>query len=214
MSLRQLSALARRQAIVLLVVFLVLLGIAYSFKKTPQVFQETATVVLMTSEPNPYVPQFSSTLINTGELLVQWTVGPEGQAALQRAGAGTGFDIDLVNFYNQEYPLYSQPYLTVTGSGVGAAATRKVFTAGLRVFDNKLAAIQTAEGAKPADFITTKLIGDSGPIIQLGSNKRAYGGLALLGIIAAYMAATFFDRRGIQLSGFGRLSSLGRRRSG
>jgi hypothetical protein len=200
MSLSQLSALARRQAVVLGVVLLVLLGVAYSFKKTPQTFMETGTLVLVSysAAPNPYVTQYNSSLINTGDILVKWVDSPAGQAALQQAGAGTGFEIGLVNFYNEEYPLYTEPYLTVSGSGIGAAGAKQVFTAGVRVFDERLASLQSAAGAKPADFITARMVGDSGPIIQLGSSKRVYGGLAVLGIIAAFLLAAFFDRRGIQ----------------
>ena len=43
MGLHELSALARRQVIPILAVFLVVLGIAYSFKKTPPVSVSPAT---------------------------------------------------------------------------------------------------------------------------------------------------------------------------
>ena len=136
MGLHELSALARRQVIPILAVFLVVLGIAYSFKKTPPVFSESGDLVLVTASaaPNPYISSdYADSLIGTGDLLVQWINSSAGQTALRQAGAGTGFQIGLVNFANEEYPYYSEPYLTVSGSSIGPTAANQVLKAGIKV---------------------------------------------------------------------------------
>jgi hypothetical protein len=207
MSLRGLAALARRQVVVILLVALVIMGLAYSFKRTPPTFQETVTVALIAPGPNPYASAFGTTLISTGESLIKWIDGPQGQTKLQQAGAAGGFTIGLVNFSNQEYPFYSEPYLTATSTANDPAVTTQVLLAGIRVFNEELAAIQAGMHVHIAGLIKTETIGDTGPIIQLGSSKRTYAGLGILGIIAAYQAAIFCDRRRIRLLGFG-----GRRR--
>jgi hypothetical protein len=197
-SFRQLSRLARRQWIVVLVTFLVLLSVAYDFKKAPQTFEESGTLVLVSDAPNPYSGATPDVLIDTGAILVKWLDGPVGQSALDRAGIAAGFDVALVNFSSEQYPAYDQPYLTVSAESLGAAADEQEFTAGIGIFNAELASLQKEAGARSADFITTKLIGVSGPVEATGSSKRVYGGLLILGVVAAFLAAQFFDKRGIR----------------
>lgn len=210
MSLRQLIVLARRQAVAILIVFLVVLGFAYSVKKTPVPFLDSGTLVLAvpSAVSNPYYSQYTAALISTGDVVEHWIDGPEGQAALQRAGAGSGFTVSLVNFSDEEYPLFSQPYLTVTASTDGVEADEQLFAAGVGVFNAELAKVQTSASAERSHLIVSKLIGVSGPIIQPGSSKRVYPGILLIGVIAAYMLAAALDKRGrrIGLRGLERIS--------
>lgn len=203
LSLRQLSGLVRRQAAVVLIVFLVLLGIAYSFKKASQIYSESGTLVLMAAVPNPYSTDLQPTLVNTGELLVKWINGPDGQAALHKAGVqtgtGIGLNIGLVNFYSEQFPDYQEPYMTVSVAEAGVANDAHAFIAALHVFDSELAHLQNEAGIKHSNFIKTRLIGDSGPMVASGSSKRVYGGLAIIGVVVAFLAAAAFDRRGVRL---------------
>jgi hypothetical protein len=196
-TLRELAALARRQVVAIALVALITLGIAYSFKRTPPTFQDTGTIALVSPGPNPYASQFSNSLIITGESIVKWIDGPQGQAKLQQVGAGTGFAIGLVNFSNQEYPYYAEPYLTASSTASNPAMATQIFLAGTRVFNEKLAAVQAH--VHKAHLITTKTIGGTDPIIALGSSKRSYAGLGILGVIAAYQVANFCNRRRIRI---------------
>jgi hypothetical protein len=197
-SLRELAALARRHGLAVGIVLLIAMGTAYGFKHTPPAYQEGGSLVLTPvqalTNPNPYTSPFAESMISTGEVMVKWLTGPQGQQQLDRAGADDNFGATLINFSDQEYPFYGQPYLTVTGTGNSAAAAHSALIEGIQVFNNELTDLQSQVGVPSDTRITTHMVGDSGPMVQPGSNKRVYAGLGFLTIVAAFMLASFLDR--------------------
>jgi len=204
----ELAAFARRHALAIAIVLLIAMGTAYGFKRTPPTYQDGGSLVLTPVQavpnPNPYTSPFAESMISTGEVMVKWLAGPEGHRALDRSGAGDNFSATLINFSDQEYPFYGQPYLTVTGTGHSLAEAQSVLTEGVQVFDNELADLQGQVDVPRDARITTHMVGDTGPLFQPGSNKRVYAGLGILAIVAVVMLTSFLDRHQFQLSFIGR----------
>jgi hypothetical protein len=192
-SLSELAALAQRHAVAVTVVLIVAAATAYTFKHSPPTYRESATVVLTAPGSGPY-STFGSSLVTTGEVVVDWMMGAQGQQQLHQDGVTDGFDIALVNYSNQEFPYYGAPYLTLSASADNLAATHRTFTTVMRIFGDYLAARQRQDGILPADRIGTKVIGDTGPLFQPGSRIRSFAGLAILTLVAAYLVLRFLDR--------------------
>ena len=202
MSFSELAALARRHIVAVAVVLVVAVGVAYSFKHTPHTYGENATIVLSPPNPmlsppyvNPYAPGFGTSLIITGEVMTKWMTGAQGRQLLRQVGIVNAFNVALINFSDQEYPLYSEPNLTVSATAEDPTAAHSALEAGIQIFEEGLIDQESRANVPPSERIATHVIADSGPILQLGSSKRTYAGLAVLTIIGIYMTANFIDRR-------------------
>lgn len=204
MSLGELAGLARRQALAVAIVLLVALGVAFAFKRTPPTYRDSGSLVLTPVQalqnPNPYTSPWGGSMISTGEVMANWLTSSQGQRRLDVSGVGSNFTAELINFSDQEYPFYGQPYLTVSGVGHTLAAAQSNLSKGVQVFNDELTSLQSQAAVPPGSRITTHLVGDSGPQFQPGSNKRVYAGLGVLALIAAVMLARFLDRRQLRLS--------------
>lgn len=209
MSLSELAALVRRHVVAAAIVFVVAAGVAYSIKHTPPTFEDNATIVLAPPDPtlsppyaNPYAPPFGPSLIITGEVMVKWMTGAQGQQLLQQAGVSNDFAVSLINFSDLEYPLYGEPNLTISGLGEDPTSAHNALVTGARIFEQGLISQEEHAHVPPTYRIATHMIGDSGPVVQLGSNKRTYGALAALTIIALYMILKMIDRQSALLRRF------------
>jgi hypothetical protein len=156
----------------------------------------------------PYT-SYGSSMLATGEVMTNWTTSTQAQEKVRQATGSDDFSVELLNFANQEYPYYVDPYLIVSASAQDPVAAHQLFTTVTRLVNDHLAALQRQEGVAPNSRITTSLIGDSGPLIQLGSSKRSFAGLLVLTIVVAYLILKFLDRRSLRLHSLLRL----RRRS-
>jgi hypothetical protein len=194
-SLGELAALARRHAVAVLMVLLLAAATAYSFKHTPPTYQESATVIL-TAGSQPY-GTFGKSLITTGEVVADWIMGPQGRQQLG-LNAADGFGVALVNYSNQEYPLYAVPYLTVSASAQDPATAHRTFSTVIQIIDEYLQAHQRQAGVARGLRVTTTVIGDTGPLIQPGSRIRSFAGLAMLTVMAAYLVSSFLDRHPVR----------------
>jgi hypothetical protein len=209
MSLSELAALVRRHILAAALVLVVAVGVAYHIKHTPPTFEDNATIVLAPPDPvlappyaNPYAPPFGPSLIITGELMVKWMNGAQGQQLLQQAGVAKTFSVALINFSDQEYPLYGEPNLTISGIGEDPVSAHSALVTGKRVFEQGLVSQEEHAHVPQTYRIATHVIGESGPVVQLGSSKRTYAGLAALTIIALYMILIILDRRSSLLRRF------------
>src|SRR5260370_26090691 len=119
-------------------------------------------------------------------------MSPRGQEKARGAGATSAFNVALVNTYSQQYPNYSEPYVTVSASGNDPAEAHRTFAVVSGLFAGDLVALQAQEGTAPIHRIGAHIIGDTGPVAQSGSPKRTYAGLALLTIVAVVVGAQFF----------------------
>ncbi len=196
MSPGELGALARRHVVALTIILLLAAGVAYSFKHAPPTYQESATLVF--AAPPGAASTYTDSIVTTGEVMVDWTTGAQGQQKLRQAGVTSGFNAALVNLYDQEYPNYSYPFVTVSGSSQYPAVAHRIFAIGTQVFERELLAQQVEQGVLPRNRITINSVGDTGPVILQGSRIRSFAGLFLLTIVAAFMVLNFLDRHPIR----------------
>jgi hypothetical protein len=159
--------------------------------------------------PNPY-SAFSSDLGITAELMTRAMLDSQSQRRVREAGGTADFNLALVNLYNEEYPDYGTPYVTLTTTSVNQANVRRTFTIVVSLFEHLVLARQTQAGAPPNHRISIHVVADTGPLVQAGSSKRTFAGLALLAVVAAFLLSSFLDRHQGRLS---LLVSAGRARA-
>jgi hypothetical protein len=188
-------ALLPRHLLALAMVGLLAAGIGYSVKHTPPTYQESATLIL--TPPPSSASKYGDSLVTTGWILVHWASGPQGQQKLSQAGAGNGFSVGLVNLYNQEYPNYAYPFVTLSAAAADPATAHRLFVTGSQVFESQLLAQQAALGVLPRNRISGNVVGDTGPVESQGSRIRAYAGILVLTIVAAFFVSAFLDRHPI-----------------
>lgn len=196
MPLSELAALARRHILALSIVFIVTLGIAYEFKHTKPAYTETSTVALGVGNSNGAA--YQSSLITTGQIVVIWISGAQGKQQLADAGVGSNFTVSLVNSQNLDQPQYSNPYLTVSETNPDAATTHKDFSDGMKILLDGIVELQSKFHLPTGDHVTARMLADSGPVAQIGSESRSYGALAFLGLVAAYVTSRSLDNRAVR----------------
>jgi hypothetical protein len=196
-SLAEIAALMRRHVLAVAVVLVLAAGLAYSVKRTPVTYQESATVIftapISVQNPNPY-DSYSGTLITAAEVLCRWIMGVQGQQQVRDAGATGTFNVALVNLYNQEYPNYSDPDVTVTATAGDPDTVHSTFAIVSRLLNDDLVAREVQDGVAPVNRIGMYAAGDTGPLEQTGTPKRAFAGLFALTIAALLVVSMFLDR--------------------
>ena len=197
----EIVALMRRHVFAVAVVLIAAVSLAYSVKRTPPTYQESATVIFTAPvsavNPNPY-DSYSGTLITAAEVMSRWIMGVQGQQQVRDAHATGTFNVALVNLYNQEYPNYSYPYVTVTATAGDPAAAHSTFEIVTRLLNDDLVAREVQAGVAPVNRIGMHATGDSGPLRQTGTPKRAFAGLIGLTIAALFLVTMFLDRHPIR----------------
>lgn len=209
MSPGALGALARRHLVAVTIIALAVAGAAYSFKHSPPTYQESTTLVF--AAPPDTASKYTDSLVTTCEIMVKWTLGPQGRQKLSQAGVTSGFNASLVNLYDQEYPNHPFPFVTVSASAQYPAVAHRMFVIGTQVLVRELLAQQVKQGVLPQNRITAHSVGDSGPVILQGSRIRSFAGLLLLTIVAAFLVLTFLDRRPVRLRSLLRVRRRGTR---
>jgi hypothetical protein len=121
-------------------------------------------------------------------------MSPQAQIQIRAAHGVAGYDLALINIYNQDYPDYSYPEATLTTSSPDAAETHRTFTIAARILAQILAKRQKRTGVPSSRRISARIIGDSLPVAQTGSHKRVFAGLALLAMVACSTTSGFIDR--------------------
>jgi hypothetical protein len=197
---QHIAALLWRHVVAVAVIFTLAGGLAYHFKHATPGYAETATVEF--TAPGNGVATFSGQtgVLVMDELVANSAMSPAGQEQVTHAGGGADYDVALVNLNNEDFPNYSNPYVTVTTTSPSAAEVQKTFLAVMQVLNRDLMTLQLRQGAQPGFLMGLRTIGaPSGPIAQTGSPKRVVVGLAILTLIAAFMTARLLDRRPVRL---------------
>jgi hypothetical protein len=178
------------------VVLVVAAGVAYDFKSTPPTYLESAAVIFnlprYQTAPRAYVA-FAPSLITSGDAMTKILESPQAQRHIREAGGTADVGMQLTNLYNQEYPDYGEPLAMLTTASQSPADVHRTFVIAARLLDQLLAARQAQAGVSPGDRIFAQIIGDTGPIVQAGSPKRALAGLALLTVVGAAMGWSLID---------------------
>ncbi|MDX6390489.1 MAG: hypothetical protein QOJ73_1552 [Streptosporangiaceae bacterium] len=206
-------ALLRRHFVAVLVILVVAVGVEYSFKHSAPTYAEVGTLVFIPpvsgAHPNAYSAVSGSILEAAGTLAVN-AMNPQDQQQVLHGGGNAAYDVELLNSYNLEYPNYSNAYLMVSTASTDPVAVHRTYALVTRLVTSQFQAQQVAFGAAPNNRIEIVMAGDSGPLVQQGSSKRALIGLFILTIVAAFAAASFLDRHPVQLPWTGRRTGAAR----
>jgi hypothetical protein len=163
------------------------------------VYTETATVIFTLPSTSPvetYGGQVNS-LIATGSVVSQVVMGPQIAAHIKKAGGVASYDLAMVNLYNDDYPDFGYPEASLTVSSASAASTHQTFLIARRMLRLVLAGRQRQAGARPRRRIAASVIGDTGPVAEAGSRKRAMAGLVLLALVGGGAAWNLMRPAGI-----------------
>jgi len=185
------------------VVLILAAGVGYDIKSTPPTYLISATVILSVPDsrtvPNAY-ESLAPSLISSGAAMVQLMMSPQSQRRIRARGGTAGYDLALINFYNEDYPNYSDPVVKLKTASPSPAAAYRTFTVARRLLDYLLRVRQVQAGVSPRYRISAQFVGNTGPVAQAGSSKRVFGGLALLTAVAASMVWGFLGRRDERLA--------------
>jgi hypothetical protein len=210
-------ALLRRHFVAVLVILAVAAGVGYSFKHSASAYAEVGTLVFVPptsgANPNAFAAVGGSVLEAAGTLAVSAMNSQEQQQVL-RAGGNATYDVELLNSYNLEYPNYSNAYLMISTASADPVAVHRTFALVTRMVSGQFRTQQAADGVAADNRIETVMVGDTGPLEQQGSSKRALIGLLILTVVAVFAAASFLDRHPVRLPGTGTRTGGGRRTGG
>jgi hypothetical protein len=137
----------------------------------------------------------ASSLISSDEVVTQVLMSPQVQRQIREAGGTAKVSLELVNLYSEQYPDYGQPLANLTATSPSAANVHLSFEVAVRLVRRLLAARQAHEGVRSRNRISAQIIGDTGPVVQEGSSKRVYGGLAILALIAVSVVRGLLRQR-------------------
>lgn len=198
-SFGQIYALMRRHLVAVAVLFVLTVGMAVEIKHTPPVYTESANVIFTVPAVNPYssISSFTNDLITTAYVMTQEMLSPESQQKVRAAGGVADFSVGLVNFNNEQFPYYGDPYVTVTATSGNLADAHRTFTIVTQSFQRIVSERQIQAGVPRLSRISTRVVGDTGPVSPGGSQKRALAGLILLAIITSFLVLLFLDRHPI-----------------
>jgi hypothetical protein len=196
---QQLVALVRRHLVAVCLVFIVAAGTYYHIEHADPGYTDAATVAF-TSPGQGGLFIYSQDLLVIDALVTTQVMSQEGQQKVQEAGGTASYDVELINLNDEDFPNYSNPYVTVTTSSSNPAAAQNTFSAVMQVMQDDLTSLQAQQGAKPKTWMKLRTIADpTGPIARTGSPKRTFVALAGLALVAAFMLAGFLDRHPVRL---------------
>jgi hypothetical protein len=195
-------AMLRRHFVAVLVILVIAGGVEYSFKHAAPVYAETGTMVFIPptsgAHPNAYAAVGGSLLEAAGYLAAK-AMSPQEQQLVQAQGGTTQYDVELLNSYNLEYPNFSNAYLVVTTTSADPVAVHHTYSVVTQLLNKQFRQQQAASYVTQNNRILIVMAGDTGPLAQQGSSKRALIGLAILTIVAVFAAAAFLDKHPVRL---------------
>jgi hypothetical protein len=201
-TVQEIVALLRRHLAALAIVIIFAAGAAYTLKRTPTTYQESATVVFTTlqsaSNPNPY-GSLGGTLTDAAGIMSLLVMNPQSRQQIRAAGATADYAVALVNLYNLQDPDYGDPYLTISAAGTDIGQVRHTFAVVSRLLDHELDMRQANAHVPPAARVVTRTLADTGPQPQPGSALRMYAGLLILAVVVALSLVVFLDRHAFRL---------------
>lgn len=196
MSPQDIVAMLRRHRIAIAIVALAAGMLSYHLVRGNPGYIDSGSAGF--AAPKNSVSMFENTrsLRVVEEAAAWYMMGSQGEQQVRTAGGAAPYDVAMLNTYNEEYPNYSQPYVTIAVMSHYPEVARRTFSAVLGVLRKATAMLQEQVGATPKNEVTVMVVGEpTGPIAQGGSHKRSYAALAVLAIIAIIAIARVLDRR-------------------
>jgi len=186
----------RRHLIAIAIVALVACMFSYHLIHDDPGYIDSGGVGFIAPENPISMFQNTESLQVTEEAAAWFMMGSQGEREVRAAGGTVSYNVAMLNLYNEQYPDYSQPYVTITVMSNYPEEAQQTFRAVLGVLRKATAMLQERVGANPKNEVRAELVTQpTGPIAQSGSHKRSYAALAVLAIIAIYMIARALDRR-------------------
>lgn len=163
----------------------------YEIKHTPPEYLESASVVFRLppkmgtskAETLDNAVRYPS-LIVAGDVMVQSLMSPESEHLIREAGGTAAVNLAMLNTNDEEYPAYPYPLATLTAQSASPVVVHRTFTLAVRVLSQLVLRRQMLAAVPARSRMSISLVGDTGPVSQQGSLKRALIALALLAIIA------------------------------
>ena len=185
-----------RHRVAIAIVALVAGMLSYQLIRESPGYTDSGSVTF--TAPNGSVSMFQNTrsLQVVEEVTASYMMGSQGEQQVRAAGGTAPYSVAMLNLYNEEFPDYSQPYITIAAMSHHPEAAQQTFQAVLRVLLTATAMLQEQAGATPKNTVKATLAAaPTGAMAQDGSHKRSYAALAVLTIIAMYLVASVLDRR-------------------
>jgi len=188
-------AMLRRHLIAVAVACLAVLGFGYHLAHVNPGYTDVGTIGFIA--PQDPLTGFANARGTQAIRVVtaEYMMGAAARQQVRAAGGTAAYDVELVNSYNQEFPDYSQPYVTVTTNSLDPTAALNTYNTVVSVLMRNLAERQAQQGVRPKMQITALQVNTTGPTVQSGSHKRLYAAIVVLMIVAAFMTASVLDRR-------------------
>jgi hypothetical protein len=160
-------------------------------------YEEAATVVFTVRQsPAPVNASFESvqSLTATGEVMVQTLTSQDSRTIARRAGGTAAFNMEIINYSNEDYPQYSYPFATLAVQGPALDGVQATFKVVISMLKSGLYNYQARADAQKAQRITVSIIDDTGAVVEKPSHVRAYAALCLLSVIGTSMFLIFIRR--------------------
>jgi hypothetical protein len=196
MSILDIASLMRRHIVAVMLMLVIAAVVGFGLEHSRPMYNDTTTVDFKT-QANPFVE--ADALLVTSDLMSRSMMSPQSERLVREAGGTAGYQVDLVNLYNLEYPNYSDPYVTVSVTASNPADVRNTFNAVMRVLADELRTWQAGRGIPSVDQIGLyALSGTQGVVPLSGYPKRTLGALLVLTVIAIFLVTKFLDKHQIQ----------------
>ena len=195
MSPQEISAMLRRHRIAIAITVLAACMLGFHLVRGNPGYIDSGGVAF-TAPRNP-VSMFQNmrSLRVVEEVSTSFMMGSQGESEVRAAGGTAHYNVAMLNLYNEEYPNYSQPYVTITVMSDSPKEAQQTFGSVLGVLREATEILQKRVGANIKNEVTATLVSEpTGPIAQRGSYKRSYTALTVLGIIAIYVIGRALDR--------------------
>jgi len=189
-------AMLRRHRIAIAIVALAAGMLSYHLVRGNPGYIDSGSVAF--AAPKNPVSMFQNTrsLRVVEEAATWYMMGSQGKRQVRAAGGAAPYNVAMFNLYNEEYPNYSQPYVSIDVMSHYPEAAQQTFSAVLGVLRKATAMLQEQVGATLENEVTVMVVAEpTGPIAQGGSHKRSYAALAVLASLALYTIARVLDRR-------------------
>jgi hypothetical protein len=186
----------RRHRIAIVIVALAAGVLSYHLVRGNPGYIDSGSVAFTAPKNSVSMFQNRRSLLVVEEAAASYMMGSQGEQKVRTAGGTAPYSVAMLNLYNEEFPNYSQPYVTIAVMSHYPEVAKQTFRAVLGVLRKATAMLQEQVGATQKNEVTATLVAEpTGPIAQGGSHKRSYAALAVLAIIAIVAIARALDRR-------------------
>lgn len=201
MNLSVVMAMLRRHVMAVTGLLLIAGILGYQILHANPGYQDSGTIAF--TAPNSWGPKNEfedmQSLLSDEEITGWFVEGDSGQREVREAGGVCSYTVTFFNAYNEEYPDYSQPYMTVTTSSSDPTAAQTTFTAVVKVIKSNLEKRQADVGVSLGNQAQALLAaGPSGPLPQKGSRIRTLFSYGFLVLTCGYAVVSFLDRRKVR----------------